>query len=91
MSKPIDAKLFTHPACTCGPTFDLVSRIASEYSKFSFKEISLVTPDGRKQSAEVGVKVIPSLFFMTTNSLLVTSQEITEERIKQEIEKLLKQ
>lgn len=89
MNTSLDAKLFTHPACACGPTIELVKKVLDGKENFTYKEISLVTPDGRKQSAEAGVKIIPSLFFVKSKKLLVTSQEITEENIENEIAKLL--
>lgn len=90
MSDPLDAKLFTHPACACGPTIELVKNVLKDKGDFNFKEISLVTPDGRKQAADAGVKIIPSLFFIKTNKLLVTSEEITEVNIENEILNLMK-
>ena len=88
MSNSLDAKLFTHPACACGPTIELVKKVLEIRGNFAYKEISLVTADGRKQAAEAGVKIIPTLFFIKSNKLLVTSEEITEENIENEIEKL---
>ncbi len=88
MGDPVDAKLFTHPACACGPTIELVKNVLKDKEDFNFKEISLVTPDGRKQAADAGVKIIPSLFFINSNKLLVTSEEITKANIENEILKL---
>ncbi|MCE7734297.1 MAG: hypothetical protein GPJ54_05410 [Candidatus Heimdallarchaeota archaeon] len=88
MSDPLDAKLFTHPACACGPTIELVKNVLKDKENFNYKEISLKTPDGRKQAAEAGVKIIPSLYFIKSNKLLVTSEEITEINIEKEILKL---
>lgn len=72
--------LFTHPACTCGPVIELVRSYANENNSFSFKEISLVSQDGRKKAFEVGVKTIPSLWF-PDGTLFVGSEQITKENI----------
>jgi hypothetical protein len=90
MSNSLDAKLFTHPACACGPTIELVKEITNGRENFIYKEISLVTADGRKQAAEAGVKIIPTLYFVETDTLLVTSEEITAENIENEIKRLSK-
>ncbi|MHA2032222.1 MAG: hypothetical protein ACW99A_12655 [Candidatus Kariarchaeaceae archaeon] len=88
MSNSLDAKLFIHPACACGPTIELVSEIVKGKENFTYKEISLVTADGRKQAAEAGVKIIPTLFFVKTSTLLVTSEEITAENVESEIKRI---
>jgi len=88
MSNSLDAKLFTHPACACGPTIELVKKVLEGRENISYKVISLITADGRKQAADAGVKIIPTLFFIKSNKLLVTSEEITEDNIENEIEKL---
>ena len=72
--------LFTHPACSCGAVIDLVRSLAQENSAFKFKEISLISPDGRKQAFQVGVKTIPSLWF-PDGTLFVGSEQITKQNI----------
>ena len=76
--------LFTHPACTCGPVIDLVRAFASENESFKFKEVSLISPDGRKQAFAVGVKTIPSLWF-PDGTLFVGTEQITKENIASKI------
>ena len=76
--------LFVHPACSCGAVIDLVRAYATENPSFSFKEISLVSPDGRKKAFEVGVKTIPSLWF-PDGTLLVGSVQITRENIQEKL------
>jgi len=81
-------KLYTHPACACGDVIDLVNKLVKENGNPRLKEISLVTKEGRQDAFAAGVKTIPSVLFIKTNVLLVTSSEITEERVLAEIEKL---
>jgi putative N-acetylmannosamine-6-phosphate epimerase len=75
----VNGYLFTHPACACGPTIDLVKEVAKEHNLI-IKEVSLVSPEGRKQAFEAGVKTIPSLQ-LNNGTLLVTSKDITKEKI----------
>ncbi|MDH5402884.1 MAG: hypothetical protein OEY49_10370 [Candidatus Heimdallarchaeota archaeon] len=76
--------LFTHPACACGPTIDLVKGLGREFENLKVKEISLVTPEGRKQAFDAGVKTIPTLQF-EDGTLLVTSTEITRKAILEKL------
>ena len=77
-------QLFTHPACSCGPVIELVRSTQREIENFEFKEISLVESDGRKRAFEVGVKIIPSLWF-PDGTIFVGSEEITKENIKSKL------
>jgi hypothetical protein len=77
-------QLFTHPACSCGPVIELVKKSSESLENFQFKEISLKNPEGRNRAFEVGVKIIPSLWF-PDGTILVGSEEITLEYIKKHL------
>lgn len=78
------AILFIHPACSCENTIDLVKDIAKEHPDFQLREVSLVTPEGRKEASSAEVKTIPTLVF-EDGTKFVTSVEITRENVVQKI------